>query len=83
MALLRLEDSEIDWSEGQTKLPTKGSSRNLFSELQQISYSGRYAAELGQEVLFVTERAVFQRGPDGVELIEIAPGIDLHKDMLS
>ena len=74
---------EIDWPNGQTQIVNEGRFPKFVSNLQQISYSGRYAAELGQEVLFITERAVFQRGPKGMKLIELGPGIDLDKDVLS
>ena len=71
------------WSDGQTQILQEGRFPKFITELQQISYNGRYAAELGQEVLFLTERAVFQRGQDGLVLTEIAPGIDLQKDIVA
>ena len=47
-----------------------------------MSFSGKYAMEIGQQVVYVTERAVFELIPEGVMLNEIAPGIDLQKDVL-
>jgi propionate CoA-transferase len=73
---------KMAWPDGQTQILQEGRFPKFVSELQQISYSGRYAAELGQEVLFITERAVFQRGKDGLVLTEIVPGIDLQRDIL-
>jgi propionate CoA-transferase len=76
-------DLQMAWPDGVTEIIREGRFSKFVAELQQVSYSGTYAAELGQEVLFITERAVFQRGPDGLVLTEIAPGIDLDKDVLA
>jgi len=53
------------------------------AKVYKIVFSGRYAVEEGKEVLYVTERAVFKLTQDGVELVEIAPGIDLERDVLA
>ena len=52
-------------------------------KLEQICYSAGMGRERGQVALFVTERAVFQIGSEGLELIEIAPGIDAERDVIS
>ena len=49
----------------------------------QISYNGRLGRERGQDVTFVSERAVFRLEQDGLVLCEIAPGVDLQRDVLA
>ena len=51
-------------------------------KVQQISYNGAIALERGQNMLYVTERAVFRLTKEGPELIEIAKGVDLERDLL-
>jgi propionate CoA-transferase len=54
----------------------------LVAEVEQISFSAARALQVGQPVLYVTERAVFRLTPDGIELVELAPGLDLMTDVL-
>ncbi len=72
----------IEIVDGKLAIANEGRSRKFVEDVEQITYSGIYAAETGQPVFYVTERCVFQRTSDGMELIEIAPGIDLEKDIL-
>ncbi|MCO6453667.1 MAG: hypothetical protein J5I90_22990 [Caldilineales bacterium] len=74
---------DIAWEDGRTVIRREGRFPKFVAELEQVSYNGAYAAELGQNVLFVTERAVFARRPEGLTLVEIAPGIDLDRDILA
>jgi propionate CoA-transferase len=59
------------------------SGQKFVKAVEQITYSGTYGRERGQRVLYITERAVFRLGGDGVELIEIAPGLDVQRDIIA
>jgi propionate CoA-transferase len=61
----------------------EGRSRKFVRAVEQITFSGSYAAEKEQPVLYVTERCVFRRTHDGMELTEVAPGIDIERDILA
>jgi propionate CoA-transferase len=74
---------DIHWPVGRTTIKKEGKYQKFVAELEQISFNGKYAAEQGQEVLYVTERAVFRLGPQGLTLIELAPGINLERDIVS
>ena len=68
--------------DGELKILQEGRIKKFVKDVQQITFSGEYARNVGQNVLYVTERAVFEMQPDGLTLIEIAPGVDLQKDIL-
>jgi propionate CoA-transferase len=63
------------------EVPSSGVPK-LVAEVEQISFSAERALQVGQPVLYVTERAVFRLTPAGIELVELAPGVDLVKDVL-
>lgn len=73
----------VDVEDGKLIIVTEGKIKKFVRQVQQLSFSGERACRLGQSVLYVTERAVFRLTPRGLELIEIAPGIDLERDVIA
>lgn len=69
--------------DGQLRIVQEGQHRKFIKEVEQITFSGELAAETGQPVLYVTERCVFSITSAGLELIEVAPGIDIDKHILA
>jgi len=74
---------EIGVEGGELKIIREGATQKFVNDVQQISFSGELAASAGHDVLFVTERAVFRLTRDGLDLIEVAPGIDIESQILS
>jgi len=72
---------EVQWTHGRATVIREGQHRKFVGALEQISYSAAFARQRGNSALFVTERAVFRAGEAGLELVEIAPGIDLERDI--
>jgi len=61
----------------------EGATGKFVPEVEQITFNGELASRRGQRVLYVTERAVFELTVDGLELIEVAPGIDIERQILA
>lgn len=74
---------ELAVDEGKLRIQREGEARKFVAAVEHRTFSGAYAAERGQAVLYVTERCVFRLIPEGLELIEIAPGVDLDRDILA
>lgn len=73
---------KIKTGDGKLSIETEGKYKKLIANVEQKTFSGSQAQKDGQRVLYVTERAVFQMKPEGLTLIEIAPGIDLQTQVL-
>ncbi len=74
---------KVEVEDGELSIIEEGDIVKFLEKVEQISFSGEYAVEKGQEVLYITERAVFELSADGIVLTEIAPGIDLEEDVIA
>lgn len=73
---------ETSITDGKLTIVKEGRNPKFVSAVEQITFNSQYAKRRNQEVLFVTERAVFKATENGILLTEIAPGVDLQKDIL-
>jgi propionate CoA-transferase len=74
---------KVKVSDGKLTIENEGKFNKFLNVVEQITFSGEYAANSGQTVFYITERAVFRLTKEGVVLEEIAPGVDLEKDILA
>ncbi|WP_026476994.1 acyl CoA:acetate/3-ketoacid CoA transferase [Alkaliphilus transvaalensis] len=73
---------DIEINDGKLNIKQEGKVKKFISQVEHITFSGEYAIETEQTVIYITERAVFHLNKDGIILTEIAPGVDLQKDVL-
>jgi propionate CoA-transferase len=76
-------DLQLQTGDGSLRILKDGSACKFRESVSQITFSGRVAAASGQPVLYVTERCVFQLTQRGLELIEVAPGVDIERDLVA
>ncbi|MEM9330044.1 MAG: acyl CoA:acetate/3-ketoacid CoA transferase [Pseudomonadota bacterium] len=67
---------------GRIEIVQEGRNCKFTKDVEQITFNGQFAATQGREVLYITERCVFELTSDGLALIEVAPGIDIDRDIL-
>ena len=73
---------KVSVNEGQLSIDQEGKVKKFVKEVEHVTFSGAYAVSKNQPVLYVTERCVFKLTEAGMELIEVAPGVDIDKDIL-
>jgi len=74
---------DVAIGDGKVTVRREGTVGKLVSQVQQVSYSGALGRESGQEVVYITERCVLRSVDGGLEVTEVAPGIDLEYDVLA
>jgi propionate CoA-transferase len=76
-------DLDIAIENGQLHIRKEGKQKKFVADVEHRTFSGQEAWKRGTPVLYITERCVFRLGADGLELTEIAPGVDLERDILA
>ncbi|MFQ5762773.1 MAG: acyl CoA:acetate/3-ketoacid CoA transferase [Candidatus Bathyarchaeia archaeon] len=76
-------DADIRVESGKLAIVKDGETRKFVDKVDQVTVSGAYTLEVGQPVIVITERAVFKLTKEGLMLVEIAPGVDVDKDILA
>lgn len=74
---------QVAIQDGKLEIVQEGKVAKFVKDVEHITFSGSLAADIGQPVLYITERCVFSITKEGLELIEVAPGIDIDKDILA
>lgn len=69
--------------DGKLHIVSEGQIKKFVKQVEHVTFSGEYARLKGQTVLYVTERAVFELKPDGLYLTEVAPGVDVERDVIA
>ncbi|MEL7428819.1 MAG: acyl CoA:acetate/3-ketoacid CoA transferase [Pseudomonadota bacterium] len=74
---------ELEIKNNELRILQEGKNRKFISDVEQITFNGPYSARQGKGVLYVTERCVLRLTPKGLKIIEVAPGIDIDRDILA
>jgi acyl CoA:acetate/3-ketoacid CoA transferase len=73
----------LEIQDGRLHISREGKVKKLVEAVEQISFSGPRAVQQGQKVVYVTERCVIRLEPAGLTVLEIAPGVNLERDVLA
>lgn len=74
---------KVQVADNKLNIINEGKAKKFLDHVEQITFSGNYAQKVKQPVMYITERAVFELTDAGMMLTEIAPGVDLEKDILA
>ena len=75
--------AKLDVVDGAVSILREGKVKKLVAKVEQISFSGPRAVAQNQDIVYVTERCVMHLEPEGVTVTELAPGVDLERDVLA
>ena len=74
--------AKYEIGDGKIKITQEGKAKKFVKNVEEITFNGKLAVDEGHPIMYVTERAVFVLKEDGMHLTEVAPGIDIEKDIL-
>ncbi len=74
---------KVSVSDGKLTIDQEGKVRKFIDSVEQITFSGKIAAQTGNPVIYITERCVFELSEEGLVLTEVAPGVDIEKEIFA
>ena len=74
--------AEIEVGDGKLKILNEGTGKKFVERVGHVTFSGAFAREQGQTVYYITERCVFELTGEGLKVVEVAPGVDLERDVI-
>ena len=80
---LTAQGLDLDISTSGVRVKTEGTLPKFVERVREVTFNGDLARERGQQVRYITDRAVFALEPEGIVLTEVAPGIDVERDVLA